>query len=134
MENVKIVVRFVDGRVIKGSTQDFSPNKPLFHLHPYDANVSNEGIEIFVKDLKAVFFVRDFEGNAQHKERKQFLDGERPSGRMVQITFADGEVLVGTTLGYDPKRQGFFLFPADSEGNNMRIYAVSKAIRKFHYL
>jgi hypothetical protein len=134
MENVKIVVRFGDGRVIKGSTRDFSPNKPLFHLYPYDTNISKDGIEIFVKDLKAIFFVRDFEGNAQYKERKQFLDGERPSGRMVQITFTDGEALVGTTLGYDPKRPGFFLFPADSEGNNIRVFAVSKAIRTVRYL
>jgi len=133
MENVKIVVRFVDGRIIKGSTQDFSPNKPLFHLYPYDTNISKDGIEIFVKDLKAIFFVRDFEGNAQYKERKQFLEGERPSGRMVQIIFNDGEVLVGTTLGYDPKRPGFFLFPPDSQGNNIRVFAVSKAIRKVQY-
>jgi len=134
MENVKIVIRFADGRIIKGSTQDFSANKPLFHLHPHDTGISKEGIEILVKDLKAVFFVRDFEGDSQYKERKQFLEGERPSGRTVAITFKDGEVLVGSTLAYDRRRPGFFLFPVDSQGNNLRVFAVSKAIRHVRYL
>jgi hypothetical protein len=33
----KIVVRYQDGRINKGVTSDFSPNKDLFHLHPMDA-------------------------------------------------------------------------------------------------
>ena len=33
----KIVVRYQDGRINKGVTNDFSPNKDLFHLFPVDA-------------------------------------------------------------------------------------------------
>ena len=33
MEPVKVVVRYLNGKVIKGVTQDFSPNKDRFHLH-----------------------------------------------------------------------------------------------------
>ncbi|MCL4475041.1 MAG: hypothetical protein M1508_02270 [Nitrospirae bacterium] len=34
MEPVKIVIRYADGRLIKGYTNDFSPKKSSFHLCP----------------------------------------------------------------------------------------------------
>ena len=35
MEPTKVVARYIDGRVIKGFTQDFFPNKDSFHLFQY---------------------------------------------------------------------------------------------------
>ncbi len=133
MERVKIVVRYSDGRLIKGFTQDFFPTKELFHLTPLD-NPSGEPIEVSMKDLKAIFMVVDFVGQPLFKERKKYVEGEKPSGRKVEVTFVDGEVLVGSTLGYDPKRQGFFIFPADPKSNNIRIYVVSSFVEKVRYL
>jgi len=133
MERVKIVLRYSDGRLIKGFTQDFFPTKELFHLTPLD-NPSGEPIEVSMKDLKAIFMVVDFVGQPLFKERKKYVEGEKPSGRKVEVTFVDGEVLVGSTLGYDPKRQGFFIFPADPKSNNIRIYVVSSFVEKVRYL
>jgi hypothetical protein len=133
MEKVKIIVRYSDGRANKGFTQDFFPTKELFHLTPLD-NPSGGSIEVSMKDLKAIFMVVDFVGNPQYKERKKYVEGEKPSGRKVEVTFADGEVLVGSTLGYDPKRQGFFIFPADPQSNNIRVYVVSSFVEKVRYL
>jgi hypothetical protein len=87
-----------------------------------------------MKDLKAIFMVRDFTGDSLYKERKKYIEGEQPSGKKVEVTFIDGEVLVGTTLGYNPKRQGFFIFPADPKSNNIRVYVVSSAVEKVRYL
>ena len=133
MEPVKVVVRYVNGNVVKGFTQDFFPNKDRFHLYAAE-KPSGESQEILIKDLKAIFFVKDFAGNAQYQERKNYLEGEQPQGRKVEITFSDGEVLVGTTHGYDPKRQGFFLFPADPKSNNIRLYAVTASVKKVRSL
>jgi hypothetical protein len=133
IERVKVVVRYSDGRLIKGSTQDFFPNKEHFHLIPAD-NPSIGAIEISMNDLKAIFIVRDFIGDPLYKERKKYIEGEKPSGRKVEVTFVDGEVLVGSTLGYDPKRQGFFIFPADPKSNSIRVYVVSTAVEKVRYL
>ena len=133
MEKVKVVVRYSDGRLIKGFTEDFFPNKERFHLMPAD-NPSGGAIEVSIKDLKAIFMVRDFVGDPLYKERKKYMEGEKPSGKKVEVTFTDGEVLVGSTLGYDPKRQGFFIFPADPKSNNIRVYVVSFAARKVRYL
>ena len=133
MEPAKVVVRYLDGKVIKGFTQDFFPNKDRFHLH-HAAKSSGESVEVMVKDLKAIFFVQDFEGNAQYSERKSYGEGERAQGRKVEVTFADGEILVGSTMGYDPNRPGFFIFPADPKGNNIRVFAVSSSVKKVRNL
>ena len=129
MEPVKVVARYSNGTVIKGFTQDFSPNKDRFHLIPADKRPSGT-IEVVVSRLKAVFMVRDFEGNPEYHERKSFARGESVSGLKLELTFADGEVLAGSALlGYDPKRQGNFLIPADQKSNNTRVFAVSSAVK-----
>jgi len=134
MDLVKIVVRFGDGRTLKGYTQDFFPNKTLFHIYPSDSIRAKDATEVQVKDLKAVFFVRDFAGDSDYRERKQYADGDKPTGRMVEVTFKDGEVIAGSTLGYEPKRPGFFLFPADPQGNNLRVFVVSIAVNTVRYM
>ena len=128
MEPSKIVVRYRDGRVLKGTTQNFFPNKPNFHVNRLETIGSGDVIEVKVEDLKAIFFVRDFTGNPKHNERKHLASGERPQGRLMEVTCKDGEVIVGATTGYDPKRPGFFLFPIDPTANNLRIYMVSNAV------
>jgi len=132
VEPVKVVVRYSDGRVIKGVTKNFLPNKNRFHLSLAD-KPSREAVEVFVNDLKAVFIVRDFIGDLSYEERKKRPEMEKPFGRKVEVTFVDGEVLVGSTLGYDLKRQGLFVFPADPTSNNLRVYAVSSAVREMRY-
>ena len=133
MEPVKVVARYINGKRVKGFSQDFFPNKDRFHISPAD-KPSGEAIEVLVRELKAVFFVRDFTGNFQYDERKNYLEEEKPSGRKIEVTFKDGEVMVGTTLGYDPSRPGFFLFPADPKSNNIRVFAVSTAVKKVRHL
>jgi hypothetical protein len=129
MERIKVVVHYVNGKVIKGFTGDFSPNKDLFHLFLV-TDPTGEAIEVLMKDLKAVFFVRDFTGDPQYNEEKFFLEGDKGHGRKLEVTCIDDELLVGSTLGYDPSRKGFFLFPADPKSNNIRIFAVSSAVKK----
>jgi hypothetical protein len=133
METLKVVGRYNDGRVVKGLSQDFFPNKDRFHISPGN-KPSAETVEILLKELKAVFFVRDFVGDSQYNERKEYAEGEKPAGRKIEVTFRDGEVLVGTTLGYDPSRLGFFLFPADPKTNNVRVFAVTTSVKKVRFL
>jgi hypothetical protein len=133
METLKVVARYNDGRVVKGLSQDFFPNKDRFRVYPANKS-STDGAEILLKELKAAFFVRDFVGNFQYNERKQYLEGDKPTGRKIEVMFRDGEVLVGTTLGYDPSRLGFFLFPADPESNNDRVFAITTSVKKVRFL
>lgn len=134
MEPTKVVVRYADGRLAKGFIQDFSPNKELFHLTPVDKS-SNKAIEVYVKRLKAIFWVRDFDGNPQYNERKKYHEQEKPHGLKLELTFADGEVMVGSSIvAYDPKRQGNFIVPVDPDSNNIRIFIVSSSVKSVRQL
>ena len=134
MKPVKIVVRFSDGRIKKGYSQDFFPNKPAFHLIRNDARGSRELEEIRVTDLKAIFFVNSFAGNPDYKERKKFTEEDSPKGRKVEVTFADGEILQGSVLGYSSKDPGFSLFPVDPNSNNLKAFVVNASVKNFRYL
>ncbi len=135
-ERTKIVVHYRTGRLIKGYSYDFYPNKPHFHLLLPAAGFSftDEAIEVRIEDLKAVFFVKDFAGDPSYNERKHFAPDERPPGRKVTVKFRDGEMMVGSTVGYEPQRLGFFLIPADPKSNNLRVFVVAKAISGLRFL
>jgi len=131
----KVVVRFADGRVVKGTTADFFPGKDLFHVSVATAPPDGaKPVEIHTKDLKALFFVKDFAGDPQYVKRNEFNPSRRPVGRKIKVVFKDGEVLVGTTTGYQPGRPGFFLVPADASSNNERCYVVAAATREISFL
>ena len=128
MQPAKVVVRYADGRIIKGYTQDFLPTKPSFLVRPIDIDTSIDPVEVLIRDLKAVFFVRDFVGDPSHMDRKNYSEGVDAPGILLQVTFKDGEVIIGSTLSYDPQRPGFFILPADSHGNNLGIFVVSHSV------
>lgn len=115
-----MVARFADGRVLKGTTGNFAPLRDRFHL----TDPAGASHEVFVKDLKALFFVKSFSGRPGYRERRQF-GSEKVYGRKVRCVFPDGEVLVGYTQGYDANRAGFFVTPVDPEGNNERVFVVN---------
>jgi hypothetical protein len=130
----KIVVRFQDGRIFKGYTGDFLPAKPAFHITPLNAPAGTKPFLVQVADLKGVFFVKDLVGNSEHRERLEFLPDKPPVGKKIRVVFQDGEILVGTTQGYDPTRAGFFLVPADPESNNERCFVVGRAAARVTFL
>ena len=134
MEPTKVVLHYSDGRILKGFTQNFFPNKPAFHFQPLDAGNPVQQVEVKVKDLKGVFFVKDFGGNPAYKEKKNFPEGIQVSGKKVEVIFKDGENLIGSTLGYESNRPGFFFFPSDSEWNVIRVYIVSQSVSKVRNL
>ena len=91
-------------------------------------------IEISKNDLKALFFVRDFKGDSQHVESNKFNPSRPPAGRRIRVEFKDGEIMVGTTVGYQAGRQGFFLMPADLSSNIERCYIVAAATREISFI
>jgi hypothetical protein len=134
MELVRVIFRYAQGKLVKGYTRDFFPNKSSFHVEVIFGDDEGKVIEVQVKDLKAIFFVRDFTGSTSYEERKHFLEEQQFTGRKVRVIFKDGEVLVGSTMGCDPKRQGFFFFPADPQSNNLKVFAVMSAVSKVEFL
>jgi len=122
----RAVVAFLDGRRLKGYLFNFSALKESFRLFPNEPAGQQSGSDIFMKDLKAIFFVKDFVGNP---DRHEPPSGEGPKhGRIVLVTFKDGEQLPGTTEAYNPQKLGFFVFPLDENSNNLRVFVVNKNV------
>jgi hypothetical protein len=126
----KIVARYWDGLLLRGYTNDFHPSKA--HLHLSSHPTAGAAALVPLSQLKALFFVREFAGNPGHVEENQFV--ARPPGRKIEVTFRDGEVLVGSTLNYRPDGQGFFVQPADPRSNNLRVFVTHAAIRHIRFV
>ena len=128
----KVVARYADGRLVKGYTFDFGPTQPRFHVFS-QPSASGASATVLVRDLKAVFFVRDLVGNPARQDSQKFPSREI-AGPHVEVRFRDGEVIVGTAESPVTDPLGFFLIPADPESNNLRVYVVAAATRAVYPL
>jgi hypothetical protein len=128
METSKIVARRKDGTIVKGTTNDFFPNKSKFHLSTIDGFVE----ECDIEELKAIFFVKTYGGDESHEYH--YSDPVPGGGRKIMVVFADGEQMIGYTQAYSPNRPGFFLTPADLKGNNERVYVVISATAEVKFI
>jgi hypothetical protein len=124
----KIVVHEKSGNILKGTTADFLPKRPLFHIAV--GGIHGEEIKkIFINNLKAIFFVKDFSGNKDYEETQDFAD--RPSSaKKIRAIFIDGEIITGHTHALNLNQPGFFLVPADPQSNNERIFIIFSALSK----
>lgn len=127
----KVVVAYLDGRRARGCVFDFSALKDTFRLSPENGQ-QQKGPEVSLKELKAVFFVKDFRGDSRYRESKKVESGK--PGRKIEVTFSDGEKIVGTTQGYNPQAKGFFVFPADAKSNTVRVFVVNWNVRDVKFL
>lgn len=120
----KVVAHFPDGQILKGFALDFRRSQRAFLLKPRDAVDLAATIRVRLAELKALFFVKDFEGDPTYQE---FADAARPSllGGQVSVRFRDGEVLRGTSPSRDLGGVGFFLVPMDPRSNNRRMYVMA---------
>jgi hypothetical protein len=128
----KVVVGLLNGVRLKGYTYDFSTLKESFNLHPREDPLQGEAIKVEMKDVKAVFFVAEFNGIPEYHER--LLKDLPTHGREIEVTFRDGEKIVGRTEGYSAQKLGFFMLPADPKSNNIRIFVVTRNTRQVRLL
>lgn len=124
----KVIVRTRDKQIFRGfSKSDLINDK----VHLIDAKGNQR--EFDLQDLKAVFFVRDFEGDPSYREVR-FIRGSAVSPWLwAQATFFDGEVIEGRVRNglamLDAK--GVFLWLSDEGANNEVVFVVRSALRDF---
>lgn len=128
MQN-RIIARFTDGKILKGTTSDLLPNKTVFHLSENETGAIQK---IDIIHLKAIYFVKSFEGNKDYQEK---TDIDRVGlGKKILVSFKDGETLVGYTQGYSPNRSLFIVFPCDPGSNNEKVFVVTGATDKVTFI
>lgn len=127
---VQVVVHYKGGRLLKGYTKDFGPGKDVFTLVSDQKRDTGQSHKVRVADLKAVFFVRAFDGNMFYREKKRFGEANMSHLRGIgmRLHFKDGEVIRGSSLDYAVGKKAFFLTPVDPESNNERIYVVTDSL------
>ena len=119
----KVVVAHLDGQRLKGYVFNFSALRDSFRLFPEANSPQAAGTDLEIRNVKAIFFVKDFDGNRERKDSYDSMEGAH--GRKLELTCPDGEKILGTSEAYNPKKLGFFMFPADRESNNSRIFIVN---------
>ena len=127
-----VIARWQDGQMSKGTTHDFSPTRPVFHMS-IRTGVGPQTVEIPLHALKAIFFVKSFEGDPKRPVSYDF-DATKGQGRRVIVTFLDGEMMPGFTVGYSQGKPGFFLIPADQGDNNERVFVVNAAVKTIQWV
>ncbi|MEN8207717.1 MAG: hypothetical protein ABFR50_00550 [Candidatus Fermentibacteria bacterium] len=121
----KIVVHWENGEIGKGYSADFSPVRPTFNLNTQDDPLCVEKISLNI--LKAVFFVKDFQGDRMHVDSHDF--SKAPSGEHhIIISFYDGEKFYGTSEAVHRDRPGFFIHPIDPDANTIRAFVINSFI------
>jgi hypothetical protein len=115
----KVVARCADGRLVKGVSMNVDPSKPTVHVRTADGKME----EVRLADLKALFFVKSLDGDADHNEAMlaQPTDPRARGSHLVELRFRDGERLVAFANRYPPLGAYFFLVPVDPKSNNLRI-------------
>jgi len=113
-----VVARFIDGRIVKGTSLNVDPTKPTFHVR-----TPNGPVEVKLADLKALFFVKSLDGDSAHEEAMTATDGDPRlvGGKPVTVIFKDREKVVGVTNRFPPIKPFFFITPIDPKSNNIRI-------------
>ncbi|MFB3915999.1 MAG: hypothetical protein ACE14M_04680 [Terriglobales bacterium] len=128
----RVVVASLDGARWKGHICNFSPLKDSFDLLPVENPLHSRGSKLELKNLKAIFFVKDHTGNAAYKPDPA-ADASK-HGRRIEAEFPDGEKIRGVTEAYNPQKPGFFMFPLDEKDNNVRIFVINRNVRKIKFL
>jgi hypothetical protein len=124
----KVVVHFRDGRLMKGFASHPAGAVSSLDVLPLDQR--DQAIAVKLESVKAIFFVKDFAGDAAYAESKAFASDEPYRPGRVAFHMEDGEVLVGVVEDYQPDSAGFFLTPVDARSNNVRCFVSAAAITR----
>ncbi len=143
---IRVIARLRDGHLLRG----FIDKMPASDLASFlEQSVDSLPGEITVQDaesgetlclpverLKALFFVKSFEGRSEYREVKFFDKNPPIKGLWVRVQFFDNESLEGivqNSIDFLVK-PGFFLKPPDPASNNAILYVVKSSLADFRVL
>lgn len=131
----RVVVAMLDGSRLKGYLYGFNPASETIYLYAREKEDRRHAQLVDLARAKAIFFVKTHEGNRGKRGEEPGTPRPEPApskvrGVRMRIHFSDGEVMDGVSEAYNPIRPGFFVFPLDLGGNNIRTFVVNRHVRK----
>jgi len=140
---LKIVAHLRDGKLIKGFADASlaAPAEAASNSHDLPPTLllrspDQRQHQVDLASLKALFFVKSFEGRHDYSEVKFFSSQPQMQGIWVRIVFQDGEVCEGVvynSLGF-LIHPGFFLKPPDPHSNNEMVWVAKASLTEFRVL
>ena len=121
----KVVVTFSDRSTLQGYLNPLHlPDDPLDVL-----TTNGEHREVPLKDIRAVYFVRDFTDDYE-PERKAFFSRPKLDGLWVRLKFRDNETLEGVVSNdlLALLDSGIQITPPDLNGAAVRIFVPRSAL------
>lgn len=143
--SLKVVARLRNGKLVKGywagssaAFEDFfqAPEFAISDLIDVEPLGASKRISVPLDSLKALFFVKSFDGKKEYPEVK-FFDKTPPiRGLWVRVQFYDNEALEGVIANsirhlVEP---GFFMKPPDPQSNNEIVYVIKASLTDFRIL
>ena len=123
----KVYVRRFDGPVVEGYVN------PQTYLRPEGIEVLDRAAQVVTLDVtvvKGVYFVRDFEPEAETKQKTAFASRPKQAGLWVRLNFRDGDSLEGVVpndlllMG----AVGITITPPDPNAHAQRVFAPRVAL------
>lgn len=128
----KVVVLLLDGATLKG----YLDTNVLGHSDAVDLlTADGEHRSILVKDIKSVYFVREF-SDPFEPERKAFLSRPKIDGLWVRLRFRDEDVMEGIVSNdlIELLNGGVRLTPPDLHGNVLHMFVPRTALSELKVL
>jgi hypothetical protein len=87
-------------------------------------------VEVSYAEVKAVCFVRDFEGGDTWRQHRAFLTRPKSAGLWVRLNFRDGDSVEGLLPNnlIQLETTGFSIVPPDPTFHNQRIFVPRAAL------
>lgn len=134
----RVIVRYVDGSMVRGYilAEDADP----LHNDVSDdiavRRVDGEVERIEMGKIKAIFFVKTFEGSRRYSEFKVFTHQPNGKGVWVRVQFEDGEMMEGIAPNSLDTYTGhvFSLTPPDPKSNNERVLVSKQCLKQMQIL
>ncbi len=131
------------GQLVKGYAElDLSLNAqgipdvgpvPLPKTLTIQSSINGRGVNVPTDSLKALFFVKSFDGDPAYAETKFFNPAPKIEGLWVHLTFIDGETTEGIVSNNITfvNEAGFLMKPPDPQSNNQAVYVLKSALQHF---
>lgn len=132
-----VIKGFLESRAedtLDGLLQNAACDPPaLLRIRPVGEDTLKE---IPIQSTKAVFFVKEFDGDPQHKDLRFYRGAPIVHTVWVRVEFMDGEIMEGfvhntTRFLVDA---GFFMRPTDPYSNSRFVYVLKRWLKEFRIL
>ena len=129
----KVLVRRLAGVTIAGYVS------PQTYLRADGVEVltrDGQALTVPYQDIKAVYFVREFEVPEGAEEKKLFHSRPKLEGLWVRMRFRDDDLLDGIIPNdlLQPNDKGFTITPPDPYSNNQKIFVPRQALAELSVL